>query len=780
MSLGSHIITRSSLPRSLQVDLLAAPRDHLLFLYPRWLLSKRGTSIVGGKGAPGSYTQYKAQTAGKGNAYSSIKTAGHQLESLPITIRVDKQLRKLSIAQCGSRLAASLFGDRTHGAPVHLQKRHFSLTTSEMNSAGALSQTSATSYSESTSQEATAIQAPTTSNEHGKSLVRIVRAAKHRQRHLADKASVNLQLKDKTILSYDWRVPLKLLEQHTQSHEFHSGEGVERVLIYEDVIPVFARDVGETLWDIKVRSGCEMHILGEEEAIGVYRPVLLRGSPSSIEMAKEVVSEWSRQLPLGVREHNGDMLLCGAAALEYKESEPLLVRKVWVKDRKLRQIRVGDIPCPEAWTTLSFADYVADLVKSTVSRSMERHLYKKDKPHVVMVREKVVELFTNPRYDDIISVQAFNDTLNFLYKHNMISTMRTLFVRMESLRLRMLPETFNIMLRSAAVRRDLHHYTTLLRLMIQKGYQPNEGSWVALLMTVPSRAVQLRIESNMREKGLLRSPTTVQGITTLTVPGELIGHLNSGQDLPNFIKRIDGTYGPDWMSVSTLNGVLDVLGERGSFSQVSDAIMLFLERNIRPNTVSLNTLLSHCHRQGDLNEAIQLMHYFALDLRVPADGITYHNLFMLAWKARQYNVCRTVWRHACMKAAVSYRMQELMLRSLIRNTPSKPNTRGEMWIVSAGKVIAGVAPKPGTVAKLIGWSETGHQREENLALAKEVLAQDLAAVLRHRPAHPLTQQLTEALALDRHWTHTDLWKKTSTMWKLENAVNISLIPRSAC
>jgi hypothetical protein len=174
------------------------------------------------------------------------------------------------------------------------------------------------------------------------------------------------------------------------------------------------------------------------------------------------------------------------------------------------------------------------------------------------------------------------------------------------------------------------------------------------------------------------------------------------------------------------------------------------------------------------------MHYSTLELGVLADDITYHNLFMLAWKSQQYNVCRIVWRHACMEAAVSYRMQELMLRSLMRNTPSQLNTIGEMWIVSAAKVIAGVDANPGTVAKLIGWSETGQQRERHLALAKEVLAQDLATVLKHRPAHSLIPQLTEALTLDRHWTSKQLWKETSTTWKLENAINVPLIPRLTC
>ena len=786
MSLRSHILSRGLISRLSPGDLLAAPRDPLLFLYPSWLSSNSRTSVAVGKRsrAPAPGTHGNVRTTRGGNRVSSTKAGARRQERLAISVRENKPLRGHSrLAASGNPNQNDLFPShwtrpRSHGRSVEPQQRHYSVTTSVTNGARAVSQTLNTFHTESATQEAIAVDDCTMTNEQGKPLVRIVRASKGRQKHLAFKASVNMQLKDKGISSFDWRVPLSLLEQHTQPSQPRDDLGGKRILVHRDVIPALAETVGETLWDMKVRSGCEVHVLGEEEEIGVYRPVVLRGSPSSIEMAKEVISELFRQVSPDVRKPDGDALLFDGAAEEYKETEPSLVRKVWVEDRKLRQVRVDDIPRPEVWTTLSFADYVADLVHSTVSRSMQRHLYKDENPHVLMVRQRLLELFKNPEYDDIISVRAFNNALNFFYKHSMISTMRTLFIRIDLLRLRMLPETFNIMLRSAAAQKDLHHYTALLKLMIQRGHKPNASSWVALMMAVPSRAVQLRIESRMRELGLLRSPEAVTGITTLILPGELVGHLKSGQDMITFIGRVDRIYGQDWMSPMSLNRVLDVIGERGSFSQALDTIKLFRERGIRPNTISLKTLLSHCYLQGNLDEAVRLMQYIPLQFRVPFDEFTYHQLFLLAWKSRRYNVCRTVWRHACMAAAVSYKMQELMLRSLVRNTPSQPKTKGEMWNLSAAKVIAGVAIQPGTVAKLIGWSETGQQREKNLALAKEVLAKDLAAVLLHRPARSLMRDLTEAHALDRDWVHNQLWKGTSTIWKLEHAVNIALKPRS--
>lgn len=77
----------------------------------------------------------------------------------------------------------------------------------------------------------------------------------------------------------------------------------------------------------------------------------------------------------------------------------------------------------------------------------------------------------------------------------------------------------------------------------------------------------------------------------------------------------------------------------------------------------------------------------------------------------------------------------------------------------------------------VGWSEKGPRREENLVLAKRMLAQDLATVRTFRPAYALVQQLEDALVLDRSWAQEQLWKSTSTIWKVENALNIPLLRR---
>ncbi|MCJ1362813.1 hypothetical protein MMC16_001919 [Acarospora aff. strigata] len=789
MSLGSHIFVRSTLSRSIKANLLAAPRDPFLFLYPRWFSSDTGNHVDTGARAAVSATKCQGLIAEEEHASDGIQTVGYSHTNLPSPDRNDRTSEHLLVAQGSSgsvTSAASKWASSSSGPPsrgseyghsVPFREHEDAAETDATGGVVAPTHTPATLHAEAAERDKGTVVNHLTPKLPNKLLVRAVRAARNRHKHLADKDSVNTQLKDKGMLSFDWRIPLDMLEQQTFGGPAYFDQGEERILVREDILPAFTGDIGETLWDIKVRSGCEIHVLGKEEGIGTYRSVMVRGSPSSIEMAKEAMIEFCHGVLLESIS-DSEKILVGAAAKEYQERRKSPVRKTWTKEtKKILQLRVDQIARPRAWTTLSFVDYVADITRSTVSRLMHRHLYKDDDPHVKKVAQELRILFKDPQYQDFVSVQAFNHALEFLYRYNMVSTLRTLFVRMEELNLRMLPETFNIMLRGAAARKDLHTYTFLLRLMIKRGVKPNGGSWVALLMAVPSRAVQMRIESSMRKRGLLGYPATVKEVASLMVSGELTGHLGSGQDLKSFMGRIDGIYGLDWVSLSSLNRILDVTCEGGSFSQVLDALELFRDRSIHPNSVSLNTILSHCHRQGNINEAVRQMQHIHSGYMVEADEVTYHILFLLGWKARHYNVCRMVWRHACMAAAVSYRMQQLVLRSLLRNTPTQPKTKTDKWITSAGKVTVGITVEQSMVAKLVGWSATGAQREETLAMAKQILAQDLSAVQNYRPAHSLVHQLTEGLALDGYWTREHLWTNTSTTWKLENAISIPLVSR---
>ncbi len=618
------------------------------------------------------------------------------------------------------------------------------------------------------------------SQPQGKPPLRVVRSTRRREKHLANKEAVNLRLMDKSNMSFDWRAPLQLLKEHTQIGRAEIDPGEERILVHQDLLPAFAGDIGETIWDIKVRSGCEVQVLGKEDHIGVYRPVFVRGSPTSIELAKEAMLHLFQKVSLDIGGIDSDKILFGVTAQNYRTPAPSLVRKVWTKDQiPQRQSHVLNITRPRVWTTLNFADYVAVITRSTVSRQMQRYLYKDEDPHAISVAEKLKRFLLNPRHDHLISVRALNDTLRFLYKHNMVSTLRKIFVRVEHLKLQLLPETFNIMLRGAAAQKDLHSYTRLLQLMIRKGVRPNAGSWVALLMALPSRAVQVRIEESMRKKGLLDHPAAVKDVVAQIISAELRGHLSSGQNLESFFARMDKGYGPAWPSVSSLNRILDVvMVERGSFSQALRSIKLFQEEwGIPPNSVSLNILLSHCNRQYQLHKAVRLMEHMHAQFLIEPDERTYHVLFMLAWKCQQYNVCRVAWRHACVAGAVSYRMQVSVLRSLLRNTPTESKTKGQMWIASAGKVIVGIAADRRVVGKLVGWSEGGEAREENLRLAKEMLSQDLGAVRNYRPARHLVHDLPAALQLDLNWTRKRLWTSTSTIWKIENAMDISILPR---
>lgn len=792
MSLGSHPVTRSALSRSITSNLLAGPRDPLLFLYPRWFASsaikvppataKEAAALQASGSTPKEATQ-------DGHAIQLLSAPRKLQDTPPGVSRIGEKQRILAItrgalqpsARGSSNLNRFSSGHSTRtlssDTSVRHQKSDHSATTTGPDEVIAPSYIQPTSPGDVGESVGPIVEDVSISKPKAATLLRIVRAAKRRQNHLADKESVKLQLNDKGKHSFDWRVPLKVLERHTQVNEVHHGQGDERFLIHEQFLQAFAGDIGETIWDIKAGSGCEVYIQPRDKRSNKYRPGFLRGSPSSIDLAKEAMSSLIHRLLPDATALDGDKALFGIAAEEYKEAESSLARKVWTDRNVLRQIRVDKIPSPKVWTRLSLANYVEALAKSKVSRLMHRHLYSTADSHALMVSQRLRMIFMNPQHDGIISIRAFNAALTFLYKNNMVATARNLFIRMEQLKLRMIPETFNIMLRGAAANKDLQNFTFLLKLMIRRDVKPNPGTWVALVMTIASRAVQMRIESVMREKGLLDNPATVKELTAQIIAGQFSDHLASGQDVQSFFEQIDRNYSPLWVSVSALNQMLEIMGERGSFSEALNILELVRDRDIFPNTVSLNTLISHCRRQGDLAEAVQLLQHFHSHFRVWPDEVTYHILFMLSWESRRYNACRTIWRHGCMESAVSYRMQELVLRSLLRNTPSVPKTKNERWTTSAGKVVVGIARTSGAMSRELRWSEKGVQRMENVRIAKDILGQDLTSLRSYRPAEALVHQLEKALILDQSWYQENLWMDTSTIWKMENAIDTPVLPR---
>ena len=474
---------------------------------------------------------------------------------------------------------------------------------------------------------------------------------------------------------------------------------------------------------------------------------------------------------------------------EVSTASPPTIRRLRVgKKYKYRQVQVRDISRPQVWSMTTFATYVENLTLSVVSRHMNRYLYTEGQSHIKIVESTLKALFADPWLSHYQTVESFNAALIFFYKHSMISSARMFLTLMEERHMDIPAETFNIMLRGASSRKDLHNFTFLLHAMIRRGIRPTADTWIALIVAVQSKAARLRIIHSMREREFMKRPRIMKSVLSHLVPPEIVSYVESGQDIPCFFQDLDRKYGLHWLSVSTGNQMCQKLGEHGLMLEALEVLDLMVDRDCLPDKVTMMIFLGHCKRQRDVGGAIQMLDWFhnTYGLNLEEDGLD--TLFMLAWRSRLYNCCRVIWRTACIYGTVSYRMQRLVMKSLIRNSPEQPQTPTQHWMKSIGKVVIGINIRtaqhendPGiglaAMERLVDWAESGDQRVASLQLAKLALAQDLEAAEQFDLNGNFTELLSRSLDLDREWGLGDNRLTKSTLWKIENAISVDLIKK---
>lgn len=454
------------------------------------------------------------------------------------------------------------------------------------------------------------------------------------------------------------------------------------------------------------------------------------------------------------------------------------------------EIHADLIPRPDTWSPLAFLCYVEDLTSSSVSRTMLHHIYGAHESHVAAIARVIENLFSDPYLTENLTVRAFDTACGFLVKHSLIPTTRVLFSRMDELGVSFNAGAFNGLLRGAASRKDLHNFTFFLQAMIRRGVKPNGETWIALLMTIQTRAVKLLIVGTMKERGILDRTTTLIDAVNQIIGDELVAHLESGQEITAFLDLMDRDYGSEWLSVSAANRMLEELGGRGLLLQYVDVLSFMEQRGIKPNSVTLNTLLGHCCRQRDLDGAIRVLRIFDSLFAIYPKKNHFHQLFMLAWKERLLNCCRVLWRYACMAAAVSFPTQELVVNSLRRSISSQQKSMAEAWRCTVGKCIVGVGRGDGSsnsalrlnsIRKLVTMAETASPASahpNSVALARKLVTGDLKAANHYRPKCLLADKLEDALAMDRRWFREGTWKESLTMWKVENGIDVPVKRKS--
>lgn len=457
------------------------------------------------------------------------------------------------------------------------------------------------------------------------------------------------------------------------------------------------------------------------------------------------------------------------------------------KRPKYHEVRAQDIPLPALWSTSSCVEYVQDLTQSKVSRVYNSYIYHDGMTHVDAVHDALMHVFEDSSLRPYLIPKAFDIALVYFYKHLDIPSVRRLYNLMNELHMEIAAGTFTIMLKGAAANKDLYHLTYILRYMARKGVSPNAESWVALLRAVQSDRAKLVIYREMKEAGVLAYPATLQNAVAEILDVELTSHITGGQELASFLQQLDTKYGPNWLSLSAVNHLCHRLGENGLVSQAMEVLKLATDQNIRPDSISLHIFLSHSLRLRRPKLAIQIVELFHSEHKIHPDEAAYDVLFMVAFRAQRLQLCKVIWRYACLNGAVSFRMEQIVTRSLLRNTPEHPKTNLRRWLKTAGKAIVGIdfgvekwELKSMThptgweiMAMLSEWAATGDERERAIRLARKVVKRDLNAWRRYVPRFTLVPMLKSALYRDSQWEEQGK-RDAPVLWKVKNSIRVQI------
>lgn len=454
---------------------------------------------------------------------------------------------------------------------------------------------------------------------------------------------------------------------------------------------------------------------------------------------------------------------------------------------KYREMRALDIPLPAMWSTSTFAEYIQDLTQSQVSRVNNRYIYNSRMTHVDAVHQVLIGVFEDASLRPYLTSKAFDIAFIYFYKHLKVSSVRRLFNMMNELHIETPTETFNVLLKGAAARKNLHHLTFILRYMARNGASPNPESWVALLRAVQNNRAKLVIYREMRNAGVLKYPATLQNAVMELLDVELASHIVSEQEVTPFIEQLDTRYGPNWMSLSVINQLCHRLGENGLVSQAMEVLKVATARKVKLDSISLHIFLSHSLRLRRPKLAIEIVELFRSKYRVHPDEAAYDILFMVAFRSQRLQLCKVIWRYACLKGAVSFRMEQIVTGSLLRNTPAEPKTNLQRWMKTAGKAIVAIdlgvdAKEPKPMWYPTGWeimemlsryAATGEERMRAIRLAKKVVQRDMSASRRYVPRFNIVFMLKSALYRDSKWEK--MGKRDAPIWwKVENSIRVQI------
>ncbi|KGO70386.1 hypothetical protein PITC_014990 [Penicillium italicum] len=573
----------------------------------------------------------------------------------------------------------------------------------------------------------------------------------------------------------------------------------KEILVPEETLALFSGvtryTLKENIWYVPLHNGCRVHILPASQSKGLLRRVVLSATDHIMALVEGNFVRAQNLQAMGdplVDIHKPPVPMCVSRGAMQRSNLPVpLIRGNWHFGETSDSTSNLDeilLPRPVIATVKEFNEHVEDVTSARQPTLDEKAMSLSKLPHVVRIKLHLKALFMEETYSNYISTAALNNALEFLCRHEFLDTARALCSYTEHVAT---TDTYNILLRAAARRQDVGVFRHFLRTMPRLHMRPNPETWLALLSALVDPSEKAQLIEHMVQRGQMSNLSTIHSALQETIQDSLLVHLDSGKDIDSFISLMTHTWGANWFSPSVIGQMFSVLARLKDFDSIDRLMEICIDNNLTVDSYPLSHIVQALG--ANIHVALQYTLRFFEHPLFEVTSQNWEDLFLAAFRHRQYNICLVIWRYSCMKRSVTYKMKQAVLTSLCRNAsfgkPARLNK--DLWSSDAGKVIIGIdlhhesyrlpdsilddIPsefRHNPILYLIGWKPRGEQRNLQIRLANALIKRDLIlGATRYVPQHPSPIMLDAASILDKEWRGVP----RPLTWKMQNAIQVPIV-----
>lgn len=420
------------------------------------------------------------------------------------------------------------------------------------------------------------------------------------------------------------------------------------------------------------------------------------------------------------------------------------------------------VPIPYHWTEQNLHDYILAITKTRESGSTSLPFENK-----FVVEDLLFKVcFHDPGSRTEISWRTLHLALAYLIDQSRLKAARKFMANMEFAGFPPSVETYNLLLRSCALDQNLNAFKVYWDKMNQENIKPNDQTWLALLIAVPTFRAKQIVARVMHRKGLHIAAMFSRSESAMYIRFSLHPFFDAGGSLSQYVNMLDRLLGTKWLGGESAGLLADELAGRGRLYEAVQVLNLVYYRHGRlPDKTAYHLLLSRCVDHRNVDFAMWVLIQAATKWnKIPTDHLTIKILFRLAMSSKSYNLLRVVWRYAAVEGELSHAMRSVVSKSLHlkleETSDSLEDSRGLKWRATFGAVACGTDPAM-----------------EPDRTPEEIYTRERYQLWGTQFKHSFLTMLIEAWLLDREWAAKGMRKYGDLPWLLENAIPIPLVPR---